>query len=60
MFEKQPTWSNYELRSLEVPLFQYPARIYELKRRGHVFITSRDDSDPQKYYYTYMGIELDT
>lgn len=52
MFYRKNTWSNYELRSMESPIFQYPVRILELRREGHNIITERDPGDRRRFFYT--------
>ena len=52
MFHRKHTWSNYELRSLQPPIFQVGTRLFELKADGHLITTERDKSDRRKFYYT--------
>lgn len=55
MFHSKSVWSNYELRSMDVPMFQYPARILELNEdlrlKGFEIIGYFDKQDQKKYYY---------
>ena len=54
LFRMQKTLSNYELRSLQPPIFQYPVRIKELIEEGHPIFGHHDISDRRKYLYTYQ------
>jgi len=54
MFSKKATWSNYELRSMIPAMFQYPARIHELKQKGYIIVTSTDTRDRKKFWYTLV------
>lgn len=46
--------SNYELRSLQPPIFQYPVRIHELQKEGHPIYGKHDENDHKKYWYVYQ------
>jgi hypothetical protein len=52
MFREKQTWSNYELRSIQPPMFQYPTRIHELKLKGWSIVSHKDPDDNKKHYYT--------
>lgn len=47
--------SNYELRSMQPPMFQYPVRIKELIDDGEPIIGYHDEGDRRKYWYKYCG-----
>ena len=53
MFEEKKVISNYELRSMTPAMFQFPARILELKAKGYHKEGKFDETDHQKYWYTY-------
>lgn len=46
--------SNYELRSMQPPMFQYPARIWELIQDGEPIIGYKDAHDKRKWWYKYV------
>jgi len=52
MFHQKATWSNFDLRSMQPAMFQYPARIWELQRDGYNIVTTQDPNDRRKFYYT--------
>ena len=51
--------SNYELRSLQPPVFQYPVRLMELKEEGHPIIGYHDETDRRKYWYRLVRSQTD-
>lgn len=52
LFHNKQTWSNFELRALDPPCFQYPVRIKELIEEGHNIEGWHDPHDRRKYFYT--------
>ena len=52
MFYQHTTLSNYELRAMQPPMFQYPVRILELRRGGHNIVTTQDPTDRRRVFYT--------
>jgi len=55
MFSRKITWSNFELRKMEPPMYQYPTRIFELKAKGYNIVTTSDSNNHKKFYYTMKG-----
>lgn len=55
LFRQNGTLSNYQLRSMQPPMFQFPTRIFEMIRAGYVIQTRFDDKDRKKYYYTLVS-----
>lgn len=57
LFQRAGTLSNYELRAMQPPMFQYPVRIKELrdegKTAGFTITTERDKNDRRKFLYTF-------
>jgi hypothetical protein len=51
--------SNYELRSIQPPVFQYPVRIHELQQEGHQILGYPDAHDRRKYWYKYIEPKMD-
>jgi len=51
--------SNYDLRTLQPPCFQYPVRIHELIEEGHPIIGFRDKKERSKYWYQYVEPKKD-
>lgn len=52
LFHRKHTWSNFELRSLQPPMFQYPVRIKELIEEGHDIRGTHHPTDKRIYLYT--------
>ena len=46
--------SNYELRALDPPIFQYPVRIKELRDEGHNIVTRHDEKDSRRWWYSLV------
>jgi hypothetical protein len=60
MFRSKKTLSNYELRAMNPPMFQFPVRIMELKAEGYNIVGHKDPNEPKKYYYTlYEAVKTD-
>lgn len=56
MFKEQGTISNYQLRSMQPPMFDYITRIWELEQKGYVFKKGfLDPNDPKKYTYKLIA-----
>ena len=50
MLRERPV-SNYEFRTIHPPMFQYPVRIFELRKEGYNIVTHKDPHDKKKIWY---------
>lgn len=55
LFYERKTLTNYELRALQPPIFQYPVRIKELRELGYDIRGEFSTEDKKKYVYTFYG-----
>lgn len=58
LLNRRMSWTNYELRAMDPPMFQYPVRIFELREDGHRIVTERDENDRRKVTYTHANCPL--
>jgi len=55
LFYERKTLTNYELRALQPPIFQYPVRIKELRDLGYDIRGEFSTEDKKKYVYTFVS-----